>query len=445
MLALNCYSVQMEHTLTIKKVIAGGKGLGTLPDGMVAMVSGVLPGETVVVRETKAHRGHKDVELVRIIEAAPERIAPPCPYYGTCGGCDLQHAAYPAQLVIKQQILRETLERAHLELPVNQVSPTLPSPEAFGYRHRVRLHLDPAGQLGFHQNASNQVVPIRHCLLATDAINRVMAGLFASNWPQRLKDRIEALELIHSPASGQVILVLQPRATAPAAIDAALMEELGTLADQVELQQKKPGRDNTIANATADLSQQFTFQGHAYRLDWDHRCFFQVNAQQNVRLIQLALDLCNGESEAAPFSALDLFCGMGNFSIPLGLMGAEVTGIEHNRRSLHWAGRNRLEAGLSTARFIAGNVEQQLQTLVARNHRFDRILMDPPRQGLGKASSLLARLGPQQIISISCDPATLARDLRLIVASGYRLAHITPVDMFPQTHHIESVALLERN
>ena len=433
----------MEHLIVIKKVIAGGKGLGTLPDGMVVMVPAVLAGETVVVRETKAHRGHREAELVRVLDAAPERVSPPCPYYGDCGGCDLQHAAYPAQLVIKQQILQETLKRAHLELPAGQPGATLPSPAPFGYRHRVRLHLDPAGQLGFHQSASNRVVPIRRCLLATEPINQVIAGLVDANWPPQLKDTIAALELIHCPASGRVLLVLQPRPAAPVAVDAALVKELNALVDEVILHPQTADRTSSGENAPAELFQNFTIHGHAYRLNWDHHCFFQVNVQQNLRLLELALGLL--PARPTPFSALDLFCGMGNFSIPLGLSGAQVTGIEHNQQSIHWAERNGRDAGLLQARFIAVAVEQHLQTLVARKARFDCVLLDPPRQGLGKASALLPRLEPQQIISISCDPATLARDLRLIVAGGYHLAQITPVDLFPQTHHLESVALLERN
>jgi len=433
----------MEHTLVIKKIITGGKGLGTLPDGMVIMVPSALPGETVVARETKAHRGYKEAQLVRIIEAAPERIVPPCPYYQDCGGCDLQHAAYPAQLRFKQQILQEALERARLEIPEGHPNATLPSPAPFGYRHRVRLHLDPTGQLGFHQRASNQVVPIRRCLLATEPINRVIGALVDGNWPKRLQDTVAALELIHCPTSDRVLMVLQPRPAASTTVDAALIRELNALADLVVVQQEQSGRSTSPATRSAELSQQFAIQGHAYRLDWDHRCFFQVNAQQNVRLVELALGLLTFVTK--PFSALDLFCGMGNFSIPLGLQGAQVTGIEHNQESIHWAGRNSREAGLLQARFIAGDVEQQLHQLIARNKRFDCILLDPPRQGLGKASALLPRLGPQQIISISCDPATLARDLRLLTGGGYRITQITPVDMFPQTHHIESVALLERN
>jgi len=432
----------MEHTLVIKKVITGGKGLASLPDGMVLMVPAVLPGETVVVRETRTHKGYKEAELVRIIEAAPERITPPCPHYLDCGGCDLQHAAYPAQLGIKGQILHETLERAHLELPANQPGPTLPSPAVFGYRHRVRLHLDPAGQLGFHQNASNRVVPIRRCLLATEAINRVVGALVDGGWPQRLQETIAALELLHCPASGRIILVLQPRPTAPTAVDVALLAGLAVLADEVMVQANRPGRTKGKPN-TAALSQDFIIGAQPYRLNWDHRCFFQVNVQQNQRMLALALDL--PALPPAPFSALDLFCGMGNFSIPLGLLGARVTGIEHNQRSIHWAERNSREAGLQRMHFLAGDVEQQLKQVVARKETFDCILLDPPRQGLGKAAALLPLLRPERIISISCDPATLARDLRLLVAGGYRLTAITPVDMFPQTHHLESVAILERN
>ena len=433
----------MEHTLVIKKIITGGKGLGTLPDGMVIMVPSALPGETVVVHETKAHKGYIEAQLVRIIDAAPERIAPPCPYYQDCGGCDLQHAAYPAQLRYKQQILMEALERAHLEIPEGQPSATLPSPTPFGYRYRVRLHLDPAGQLGFHQRASNQVVPIRRCLLATEPINRVIGALAAGGWPQRLQDSFASLELINCPASDRVLLLLHPRPTPPTADDAALARELGTLADLVLIQQEKTGHAKGTETIAAEVSQNFAMQGHTYRLDWDHRCFFQVNAQQNVRLIELALGLL--APHPTPFTALDLFCGMGNFSLPLMLRGAQVTGVEHNQPSVLWAERNSHDVGLLHAHFIAEDVEQHLKKAVARNQKFDCILLDPPRQGLGKTSTLLSRLEPQQMIYVSCNPATLARDLRLITADGYRLAHIAPVDMFPQTHHIESVALLERN
>ena len=432
----------MEHTLLIKKVIAGGKGLGALADGMVVMVPGALPGEQVTVHETKAHRGFKEARLVQVVESSPERVTPPCPYYDLCGGCDLQHAAYPAQLTIKQQILREALERAHLELPLGQPGPTLPSPRPFGYRSRLRLHLDQKGQLGFHQSASNAVVPIRQCLLAVEPINRVIGALVDEDWPKRLMDQIASLELIHSPGDERVVLVFRSRPGLRVPLPAKLFEQMDVLADEVLLETGKPDRHPNHPPAHL-LTQNFALSGHSYRLDWDHRCFFQVNSQQNPRMIELALGLLHGQTQ--PFTALDLFCGMGNFSILLGLAGATVTGVEHNRRSTHWAEHNSRSNGLTTARFIAEDVEQQLQTLVARKARFDCILFDPPRQGLGKAASLLPLLEPERIIAVSCDPATLARDLALICKGGYRLTRLTPVDMFPQTHHIESVSLLERN
>ena len=440
----------MEHTLKITKVIAGGKGLGTLADGMVMMVGGVLPGETVVAVETRVHRGHKEGDLARIVEASPERVVPPCPHYGTCGGCDLQHAAYPAQLAIKGQILRESLLRARLDLPEDQPGPALDSPNALHYRHRVRLHLDQSGRLGFHQSGSNAVVPIQRCLLATEPINRTLAGLVEGGWPERLSEQIAAVELIHSPADDRVILVLQPRLPHPSeGRPAALVNQISRagLADSVFLQTEQPGRrraaDSAASAESAVLAQDFVVRGHAYQLRWDHRCFFQVNALQNPRMIELALDL--PAPRTIPGAALDLFSGMGNFSIPLGLCGAQITGVEHNRVGVGWAERNSRAAGLATARFIAAGVEQQLKALVERKARFDCILLDPPRQGLGKAAVLLTKLAPERIVSISCDPATHARDLALITGAGYRLTRVGAVDMFPQTHHIESVALLERN
>jgi 23S rRNA (uracil1939-C5)-methyltransferase len=432
----------MEHTLTITKVIAGGKGLGTLANGMKAMVAGVLPGETVLVQATTTHRGYLEADLVRMVKAAPTRITPPCPHYGLCGGCSLQHATYPAQLTLKADILRESLQRAHLDVPPEHPSPPLPSPQPFGYRYRLRLHLDDAGRLGFHQSGSNEVVPIHRCLLATDPINRVLAALVDAGWPQRLREEVSALELIHSPADDRVLLILHPAPVATATLATDLLTELGGLADQVVLQAGRSvrGQDPT---PPAELAQDFLVHGQSYRLRWDHRCFFQVNALQNARMLELALGLLPQPLHSC--TALDLFCGMGNFSIPLGLMGAQVSGVEHNRRSIHWAAANSHANGLTTARFHAADVERELQKLVQRKVRFDCVLLDPPRQGLGKAASLIARLAPASILSISCDPATLARDLALICQNGYRISHITPVDMFPQTHHIESVALLERN
>jgi len=217
-----------------------------------------------------------------------------------------------------------------------------------------------------------------------------------------------------------------------------LIDGLRPLADTVVLSADRPH----AAPEPTLFRQDFAPRGLQYHLRWDHRCFFQVNTLQNAQLIALVLDLL--PAMPTPATALDLYCGMGNFSLPLAMTGLTVTGIEQNRASIHWAQTNSRAAGLTDARFLAGDVERRTQALAAADARFDLILLDPPRQGAGKAAALLPLLRPAHILSISCDPATLARDLSLIVPQGYRITRLIPVDMFPQTHHIESVALLER-
>lgn len=429
----------MEQTIEINKVIMGGLGLGRAADGMAVMVAGVLPGETVTVTTTRAHRGHLEARLVRVEAPSPDRITPPCPLYATCGGCDLQHAAYPAQLRLKQAIVTESLVRARVPLPAGGVEPTLDAPAPFGYRYRLRLHLDADGRPGFHRAGTNEVVPVARCLLATQRLNQLLARLAERLPASGAADRFSGLELFESPADGTTVLVLHTSLTDPAP---AVPPSLADLADRVLVE--PTGRAAQAAAAPgAELRQEFEVAGRRYTLTWDHRCFFQVNPVQNERLVALALGLLPPRDQ--PFPALDLFSGMGNFSVPLGLLGARVTGIEHNPHSLGHAAANCRESGLERSRFLEGDVGHQLRRLTNRGARFAVILLDPPRQGLGKATALLPELGPEQILSISCDPATHARDLRLLVDRGWRLARMIPVDLFPQTHHVESVALLERN
>ncbi len=438
MVASNCYSVQMEHTIDIEKVITGGKGLGRLPDNMVVMVPSVLPNERILVRETRRFRNHLDAELIEIITPSTQRQKPPCPYYESCGGCDLQHAPYDYQLALKQNILKEALERARL---TSSPEPILPSPDAFNYRFRIRLHLDNKGNLGFHRSASNTIIPINCCLLVSDKMNRIIAGLAQPAVTRGLKNGYNQIELIQSPVNNEVTTVLHHRSAKPHPVAPGLEQILLELADHVVI--KNGQRYQTVPHGAKFpvMAQDFELRGSPYRLQWDSGCFFQVNVAQNTHLTALA---CSLFGQVAGCSVLDLYCGMGNFSIALALHGAKVTGVEHNKHSITWAKKN-MQSAAENLQFICADVEQYVRETSASGKRYDRILLDPPRQGLGKSSLLLAQLKPKQIVYVSCDPATLSRDLGLMVGNGYRLVTIVPVDMFPQTHHIESVALLEKN
>ena len=431
--------------IRIEKIITGGQGLARREDGMVVLTRFVLPGERVEVREVKQHRGYAEADLVRVLEPAPERVAPTCPYYGTCGGCDFQHCSGPAQLRIKEDICREAFLRARIRMNPEVLRPILPSPQAYHYRYRIRLKVDPDGRPAFFRFRSNRIVRIDQCPVATELLNAGLQGFQASPLPKSLAAVIREIDLLHSPADNRIHALLLPDPGKQ--IDRRLLAAYaGTVAGVHAVWLKsKTGIVRLAGDSGPDLLRQ-DFDpgvcGKAFSLRWPPGCFSQVNAGQNGSLLSLVLRLAG---TIAGRRVLDLFCGMGNFSVPLALGGARVTGVELSRASVTWAENNLVAAGCAAAEFLAGDAAAVLGTSAIRNAGFALIVLDPPRQGLGKASGQLAELNAGRIIYISCDPATLVRDLALIGAQGYQLRKVIPVDMFPQTHHIEAVALLEKN
>ncbi|MCW5206510.1 class I SAM-dependent RNA methyltransferase [Desulfobulbus sp. F5] len=296
----------------------------------------------------------------------------------------------------------------------------------------------PDGQLGFFKKRSNDFVAVKSCPAAADGINAAAEELSASCCLRGLADEAE---LLQSPANGQITLLLPLKEKQQ--ISAEAVQDLAACVsiDHIGCTNEDGFRHLYSRSGTAEpLAQQIPLLGHNCTLSWSGGCFSQVNPGQNAQLIALALDLAG---DVRGKSVLDLYCGMGNFSVPLALAGAAVTGIESSPESVFWAKRNAETAGV-TARFFAADVQDSLRRMVKKQQRADIILLDPPRVGIGPAAALLPELQAERIIYISCDPATLARDLRTLCGSGYALVRLLPVDMFPQTHHIETVALLER-
>jgi 23S rRNA (uracil1939-C5)-methyltransferase len=303
------------------------------------------------------------------------------------------------------------------------------------YRYKLRLHCDRNGKIGFHRTRSNTLVPVSSCLLATGPLNDALARMAA----MELGDCFRELELICSPADQGVAAVLSAEKSRRQVVEKQLarIREQGGLAG-IALRR---GRQIEPVGDWFRLRQEFFGGGKKYTLVWDCRSFFQVNPAQNEQLVRLVLDLA-GNVDAC--RVLDLYCGMGNFSIPLALAGAEVHGVELNPHAIRAAGVNAERAGLAgRVLFTAMAVEKFVRTTLKT--RPGLVLVDPPRQGLGRAAGRIAELGAERIVYISCDPATLIRDLQKMCAQGYSLVRLQPVDMFPQTSHIESVALLEKN
>ena len=430
--------MQTEHTLEIKKIIAGGHGLGHLDDGMVVMVPFVIAGELVRVAEIHRYSGYIKAALLQVLRPSPLRRQPGCRYFGRCGGCDLQHIASAEQPGIKTEIVGEMVGRAGLS-PVAGVAPTLPSPQTEGYRHRVRFHLSAGGEIGFHRFATNELIGVNHCLLAAPAINRALEELIVSALPAKISRYCRQVEFVCSPDDQAVAatLILTGGRKMPAALIEAILH-LHSLAGLVVRRRRKI----VFAGGNTGACQTFTCGLLPYTLHWDSLCFFQVNPPQNSQLVQIVLEHAG---EVTGLRLLDLFCGMGNFSIPLARAGAVVTGVEWNRRAIAAARSNAESAGIDAITFVSADVLKFIRRCVDTGCRYDILLLDPPRQGIGRAARLLPALAGGKIIYISCDPATLVRDLRTLGRAGYHLTSLTPVDMFPQTHHIESVAVLEKN
>lgn len=450
------YGMSATREIIIEKIVAGGLGLARLSDGQTLFVAGTLPGERVRARIVRRHKHYNEARLVEVVTPAVERREPPCPHFGACGGCDLQHADYAAQLRIKETILRELLERGGIS-EAGEVFPltVAASPQEFGYRQRIRLQVAPDGRPGFHRHHSHEVVTVRNCPLAAPIINEVVAGLEREPAARQLLDHATAVEVILSPDEGRVVLLLHTTRQIRAADRQHAAELCSRLNVLKGLLFAVPERalgpaitEDSGSVGTSDFSPlaiRFTIPaaiaGQPLTLAVESGGFSQVNPQQNERMIATLLAwLALSGSEAV----LDLFCGMGNFSLPLAVRAQKVVGMDLQGAAIRSARRNAEVNNRDNCRFEKCGAEEGAQRLAAAGEKFDVVLLDPPRAGCKEVIPHLARFGVGRLVYISCDPATLTRDLGLLLAQGYAIERMQLIDMFPQTHHLETMVLLRR-
>ncbi len=441
--------------LQIEKIINGGYGLARHDNGQIVLIRHALVGERVKARIIQEKRGFAEAAITEIVEASPRRIAPPCPHYGVCGGCDLQICDYEQQLLIKRKIIADLLRRSpvrHLQQAVSLLTAPLASPHAFGYRQRLRLHTDEHGRPGFRRFHSHQCVTIRECLLARPELNRALQQLQSQPSFLLLMAASNELELLLNPTGSRVVVLFHHlRKPRPAIIrQAKSLQEALPLIDWIELR----GQDfspliisDTVGPHPSLQLHLPPFSGNGSRSDtplslaWEAGGFCQVNLEQNIQLIQTVLRACQPDPDT---SILDLFCGMGNFSLPLAMRAVSLHGVEGQGSAIRCARKNSERAGLTNTVFEKSPLHPRCQSLVAEGRQFDCVLIDPPRQGAPGLAATLALLTRQRLVYVSCDPATLCRDLGELLQHGFTLQSLQPVDMFPQTHHIETVALLTK-
>ena len=440
------------HTVLIEKLVPGGLGLGRLAGGMVVLVRYVLPGERVVVRERKRKKDFISATLHEILTPSPDRINPPCPLYGHCGGCDLQHATYNAQILLKKEILAESLQRAAGDIfsdPEISMHSALASSEEFGYRQRIRLQVDEEGQYGFFRTGSHVLQAVSKCLLAGDTLNTVLQQLQSNDSFTGLVKQCNAFELLFNPGSNDTLMLLHFRRK-PRPKDSFLATDLvndttglSTILMQVEGYGLYDPLSQSFVSKPPHLSQTLSMEKLQadLKLTWEVGGFCQVNLGQNKNLISLVLEMVKGGPHNR---VLDLYCGYGNFSLPIAQIAGKVVGIDSQNAAIRSAKRNVMLNGIHNCHFEKVQVEAGVRSLIAADETFNTVILDPPRQGAAAIVSMLPDLGAEQIIYISCNPATLARDLAILCPRGYTLSYLVPVDMFPHTHHMESVALLKR-
>jgi 23S rRNA (uracil1939-C5)-methyltransferase len=444
--------MQLE-TINIVKIVNGGYGLAHLPSGQAVLVRHVLPGETVIVSIEEKKKSFLLGQVRQIVTPHPARRTPPCPYAGECGGCDLQHCGYAEQVQIKKGIIQDLLQRSDREALRDSFSlPAEPivAPEEFGYRQRLRLQVE-CGALGFHRFKTHTLIPIRLCLLARETLNQTLTALRQGPDGRKLTSMASEVELQENPRTGKTVVIFRlPRKPRPADILAAerfarendTVERVFFTGEQFSRMGPYGKEEGKVAgNVLAVQYPPFAGLPGNLHLSWEVGGFSQVNLRQNRALIETVVDFCRVKKG---LRVLDLYCGMGNFAVPLALLGAEVLGIEGQGSAIRSAKSNAARAGLTQAGFQQSPIHAACSELTASGASFDCVVIDPPRQGTPDLGRQLATLSDRRLVYISCDPATLCRDLADLISHGFAIRKIQPIDMFPQTHHVETVVLLEK-
>ncbi len=441
-----------EFKVSIDRMAYGGRGVGR-HNGLVVFVAGAAPVELVKARATRVRRRFAEAEVVEVLSPSIHRVEPRCPHFGVCGGCAWQHIAYGAQAGAKESIVRESL--VHLGgMADASVRPVVRAPTPWFYRNKMEFSFHPEGILGLHRRGDwNRIVAVESCFLQSEesvavvrSVRELVSRIGALPYDpashagdlrslvvrvgKRTGDRLVGIVTGPRPLGHPQEFVRAVRAAAPAATgvvrgvlagdhDSAPLSAVQPLEGRPFLEEELAGLRFTIGLDT----------------------FFQTNTDQADRMIDYVLGRagCCGRS-----FTVDLYCGVGTFALALARAGRRVVGVELSPASIAAARANAARNGIDRADFIAGDARIVLPQIVAEHGRPDLLVLDPPRAGAGgKVMRKIGRSGARRVVYVSCNPTTLAPDLRELLPFGYRLLEVQPFDMFPQTHHVEAVAVLD--
>jgi len=430
----------MQEILKVEKIIFGGDGLARLSNGKVVFIPYVIPGEVLQVRIVKDCGDYAEAEIEKILEVSEERREAPCPYYGICGGCQLQHIFYPFQIKIKEEMLFDTFRRLGWkeDIPLEKV---VPSPKEFHYRNRLRFHVENEKfKMGFVKRKTHEVLKIERCLLGDEMLNSVLQQLYCNPAWIKLANYSKRIKIETSPEEGKVTLIfwtlLEPKKED--------IEELLKIKELKAVFYWMKGR-----HPEGPFPEDSSYGGRRIFKNIDNLFYYVqpgVFVQANWE-INLAIMKTIREWNLSFEKILDLHAGMGNFLFPF-LSQKEVKkllGVDTDLRAIE-DGIYTAEKANINGRFDLRNISamEALYEAIKEGEEYDLVLLDPPRGGCKELMKLLPEVAKKYVIYISCDAPTLVRDLLIFRKLNYELIRLCLFDMFPQTYHFEVVALLEK-
>ena len=430
------------ETARIESASHDGRGIAAI-DGKKVFVAGALPGEEVRFQRRKSRRNFDEAELLEVLEASPERIEARCEAYGRCGGCSLQHVSETQQRQIKEQALRDNLERIGHVTPSTWFEPM--TGPGWNYRRRARLaakdvHAKGRVLVGFRERHAPFITDMHRCEVLAQPVDGMIDALSELIAALSISARLPQIEIaVADNATAMVFRVLD----APSADDEALLRAFGEYHD-IRIYLQPGGLDSIILLAPDSISEPLYYDLPEFdvRIAFDAVGFVQVNSEINRRMVHQAVELLDPGSEDR---VLDLYCGIGNFSLPLARRAGAVLGVEGDAMLVKAAAANAELNGISNAKFRQADLSAIDGSEGWLREGWDLVLLDPARSGAQEIVEHIDRMGPRRIVYVSCHPGTLARDAGTLVNDkGYTCESAGIIDMFPHTAHVESIAVFNK-
>lgn len=426
-------TTQQRITVTIDELDPFGQGVAR-HKGKTLFVTGALPGEQAEVTLTEDKRQFARAKVTRLLSRSPARVTPPCPHYERCGGCQQQHADVALQQQSKAQALSRMLSQAADQaVPVDEIIAGAP----WGYRRRARLGLQWHNkaqrlQMGFRQAASNDLVDVQHCPVLVPELEALLVPLHHCLSGLRAVRRLGHVDLVL--ADNGPLMILRHLD----ALHADDREKLEQFSHEHQLMLFLDAGEDALTALQASTP---FYHAHQLKLTFSPQDFIQVNDGVNQQMVATAISWLDLQPEDR---VLDLFCGMGNFTLPIGIFVQNVVGVEGIAALVRQAAYNADLNNLKNVSFFQHNLEEEVSRQPWAAQGFNKVLLDPARAGAAGVMAHVVKLAPERVVYVSCNPTTLARDSQTLLSAGYQLERVAMLDMFPHTRHLESMVLFRK-